>query len=74
MQGKVQDELRRIQDWSRSDQLELLEGLAALLRQQDRPKFQPPRKTRELRSVGRETWQDVDVEEYLGQERASWDD
>jgi hypothetical protein len=34
---------------------------------------QPRHKAREFRGVGRETWKDVDVEEYLRQERASWD-
>lgn len=74
MQGNVHDELNRIQSWSLSDQLELLEGLKAIVgRQMHTVQPQPSHKARDFRGVGKETWKDVDVEEYLRQERASWD-
>jgi hypothetical protein len=33
----------------------------------------PPRSVMELEGLGKEIWQDVDVDEYIKQERASWD-
>lgn len=74
MQNDVNKELDRLQHWNRSDQLALLEGLAAIIRRQDSVKPQRHHKARDFRGVGRETWKDIDVEEYIRQERASWDD
>jgi hypothetical protein len=74
MQNNVNDELNRLQSWSLSDQLELLEGLKTIVGQKlqaSQPQLR--HKARDFRGVGKDTWKNVDVEEYLRQERASWD-
>lgn len=74
MQSNARDEiLNQFQSRSLSEQIELLEELKAIISRQLSAQSQPRHKAREFRGVGRETWKDVDVEEYLRQERASWD-
>jgi hypothetical protein len=73
MWSKVDDELNRLRSWSRADQWKLLQGLVEMLRQGDTTEPQPRHKAQDFRGVGREAWKDVDVEEYLREERASWD-
>jgi hypothetical protein len=75
MQESAYDEvLSRVQSWSLVDQLKLQKDLDAAIQRQRNRRPQQRRKAREFRGVCRETWKDVDVEEYLRQERASWDD
>ena len=52
-----------------SEQLRLLEALAAMVRQ--RLPAQSRRSILELRGLGKEIWQGVDVQAYIPQERAS---
>ena len=52
------------------DQLRLLEDLAAMIRQQDL--LQPLHSFLELEGLGQEIWAGVDAQEYVNQERASW--
>lgn len=54
-----------------ADQLRLLEGLAALLRQRIAP--DPAQSVTALRGLGKEIWQGVDAQEYVDRERAAWD-
>lgn len=62
--------MERVQHLDADDQLRLLEELAALVRRQV---GQPPRRSiLELQGLGKEIWQDIDVQEYIEQERASW--
>jgi hypothetical protein len=65
--------LVRIQRLDPVEQLRLLEELAALVR--SRMASQPPsrRSILELQGLGKEIWQDVDAQEYIDRERASWD-
>jgi hypothetical protein len=56
---------------SPADQLRLLEGLAALVRQQIAPAA--PQSVTALRGLGKEIWQGIDAQEYVNQERAAWD-
>lgn len=53
----------------------LINDLNAKLEQLNRQQTEPKQrhKAREFRGVGRETWKNIDVEEYIRQERASWD-
>ena len=51
-------------------QLRLLEELAATVRR--RMAARPKHSVLELRGLGRETWQDVDAQEYVDRERATW--
>ena len=53
-----------------TEQLRLVSELAAVLNAELDPQ---PRSLMELEGLGREVWQGVDVEEYLCQERSSWD-
>ncbi|MCC7355671.1 MAG: hypothetical protein IT330_18170 [Anaerolineae bacterium] len=62
--------LSRAQDLSPADQLRLLEELAAIVRRQITP--QPRRSLLELQGLGKEVWQGIDAQEYVNQERASW--
>jgi hypothetical protein len=57
-----------------ADQLRLLEGLAALIRQQIAPAAPAaPQSITALRGLGKEIWQGIDAQEYVNQERAAWD-
>ncbi|NIO70528.1 MAG: hypothetical protein GTN71_16245 [Anaerolineae bacterium] len=62
--------LSRIQRLTPADQLRLLEELAALVRRQVTSRAQ--RSILELQGLGKEIWQDIDAQEYVDQERASW--
>ena len=78
-----EDVLRQMRLLSPEEQTRLVEETMAELRRhikgqlpqatQESAESQPRHKAREFRGVGRETWKDIDVEEYLRQERASWD-
>jgi hypothetical protein len=68
MQNKVHnvhEELSLLQSWSLSDQLELLEGLVAMIRQRESKKTR--RSILEFEGMDKESWKDVNVEEYLNQ-------
>ena len=53
-----------------ADQLRLLEGLAALVRQQLAPAAS--QSVTALRGLGKEIWQGIDAQEYVNRERAAW--
>lgn len=54
-----------------TDQLRLLEDLAALVRQH--MTSTPPQSVTALRGLGKEVWQGIDAQEYVDRERAAWD-
>lgn len=62
--------LDRIQHLTPADQLRLLEELASLVRR--RITTPARRSILELQGLGKEIWQDIDAQEYIDQERASW--
>jgi hypothetical protein len=62
--------LSRVQRLPPTDQLRLLEELAALVRRQ--VTTLPRRSVLELQGLGKEIWQNIDAQEYVDQERASW--
>jgi hypothetical protein len=63
--------LGQAQHLTPADQLRLLEELAVLVRRQIRP---PRRRSiLELQGLGKEIWSSIDVQQYIDQERASWD-
>jgi hypothetical protein len=66
------DVLRRVQRLSPDDQLRLLEDVASLVRRQATTQARR-RSILELRGLGKEIWQDIDAQDYIDQERASWD-
>lgn len=57
-----------------ADQFQLLEVLISRLGKQilTRP-TQPRHSIMELRGLGKEIWEGIDAQEYVNQERASWD-
>jgi hypothetical protein len=65
------DVLRRVQRLSPDDQLRLLEDVASLVRRQVTTQARR-RSILELRGLGKEIWQDIDAQDYIDQERASW--
>jgi hypothetical protein len=48
----------------------LLEELASIVHRHEAPK--PKRSIMELQGLGKEIWQGIDVQEYVDQERDSW--
>ena len=65
------DVLRRVQRLSPDDQLRLLEDVASLVRRQVTTQARR-RSILELRGLGKDIWQDIDAQDYIDQERASW--
>ncbi|HLX39836.1 MAG TPA: hypothetical protein VKR42_04855 [Ktedonobacteraceae bacterium] len=53
------------------EQLELIEDLISVARH--RVKAIPLHNITELRGLGKEIWEGVDVEKYINEERNSWD-
>jgi DNA-binding HxlR family transcriptional regulator len=53
-----------------SDQLRLLEQMAAIIRQKTRTGR--TRSILELKGKGKEIWKGLDVKKYLDEERSSW--
>lgn len=63
--------LNRVQQLTPEDKLRLVEDLLANVRQQVVPERRYS--VLEFEGIGEETWKDIDVEEFIKQERASWD-
>lgn len=63
--------LDQVRNLSLLDQASLLEKLAKLVR--IRIQTWPEHSVRELRGLGKELWQGIDVEKYIEEERNSWD-
>ena len=53
-----------------SDQLRLLEQMAAIIRQ--KASTDRTRSILELKGKGKDIWKDLDVKTYLDEERSSW--
>ena len=62
--------LCRLQKLPLSEQLQLLEKLAALIHHQVQSR--PKRSILELQGLGKAIWSDVDAQQYVEQERTSW--
>lgn len=63
--------LSRIQALPRSEQRRLLEGLAAMLHQEEL--LRPRRSVLEFGGIGQGAWEGIDVQEFINQERDTWD-
>ena len=64
--------INQIQQLSPEDQLRLLADLAAMVRDHQ-IKSEPEHTFLELRGLGKELWRSIDVDQYLEEERNSWD-
>jgi hypothetical protein len=63
--------LQQIQLLTPDEQLQLLADIAAMLRQQ--VTAEPQHSIMELKGLGKEVWEGIDVEKYIDEERNSWD-
>jgi hypothetical protein len=63
--------LSRAQSLTPDEQLRLVEDLAAIVRR--RVTARPKHRITELKGLGKEIWQKIDVEKYIEEERNSWD-
>ena len=63
--------LKQVQKLTLEEQLQLLEDLVGLIRQGIR--IQRKHSITELRGLGKEIWEGIDVEKYIDDERNSWD-
>lgn len=61
----------QVQSLGLDDQVRLLEELAAIVRY--KVAAWPKHSILELKGLGKEIWQDIDVEKYIEEERNSWE-
>jgi len=64
--------LNQAQRLTTEEQLQLLEELAALIRRQGVTRSKK-HSIMELKGLGKEIWEGVDVEKYIDEERNSWE-
>ena len=64
---KLLDEVEKL---SQTDQLRLLEQIAGLIRRKKTIKSH--RSILELQGLGKEVWKDIDAQQYVNEERKSW--
>ena len=62
--------LNHVQQLTAEEQLQLMEDLVAIIRKQCVPR--PLHSILELKGLGKEVWEGVDVDAYINQERDSW--
>lgn len=63
--------IKQVQQMTTTEQLQLLEEVAGLVRHKSLEK--PKRNILELEGLGKEIWQGTEAQEYVNQERDSWD-
>ncbi|BCL36068.1 hypothetical protein [Nostoc sp. MS1] len=64
--------LQQAQSLTPEEQMRLIEDLSSLICQQRAMISKPKRSILELRGLGKEIWNWVDAQEYVNQERDSW--
>ena len=62
--------LNEVEKLNQSEQLQLLEKIAALIRRRTTAKTR--RSILELQGVGKSIWKDIDAQQYINKERESW--
>ena len=55
-----------------NEQIQLIEELLGLIRQRVTLTPKPQRSILELRGLGKEVWHGIDAQDYVNQERESW--
>jgi len=63
----------QVQQLTDDEKLQLLQDIAAMLRHQGKAYPRRKHSIKELRGLGKEIWQNMDVEKYIEEERNSWD-
>ncbi|BAZ79703.1 hypothetical protein PN497_20785 [Sphaerospermopsis kisseleviana CS-549] len=67
--SNYQELLEQAKNLTSEEQLKLVEDLSILIRQQWKMTPKPKRSILELRGLGKETWENIDAQEYVNQER-----
>jgi hypothetical protein len=70
--SNYQELLQQAKSLTPEEQLKLVEDLSILIRQQLKMTPKPKRSILELRGLGKEIWGNIDAQEYVNQERDSW--
>ncbi|MDJ0501904.1 MAG: hypothetical protein PX483_13810 [Nostocales cyanobacterium LE14-WE4] len=70
--SNYQELLQQAKNLTPEEQLKLVENLSILIRQQLKMTPKPKRSILELRGLGKEIWGNIDAQEYVNQERDSW--
>ncbi|MFN6468874.1 MAG: hypothetical protein RMY36_004250 [Nostoc sp. SerVER01] len=70
--SNYQEVLLQAQSLTPEEQIRLIEDLSSLIRQQVTMTPKPKHSILELRGLGKEIWNGVDAQEYVNQERDSW--
>ena len=70
--SNYQELLQQAKSLTPEEQLKLVEDLSILIRQQFKMTSNPKRSILELRGLGKEIWGNIDAQEYVNQERDSW--
>jgi hypothetical protein len=63
--------LQQFEELTPEDQTRLLEDLEAIIRR--RTATRPKHNIMEFKGLGKEIWQGIDAQEYVNQERDSWE-
>jgi hypothetical protein len=66
--------MEQIQQLEPEEQLELIQDIAESLSQRYQLTARPLHSILELQGLGKELWQGIDVDQYIEEERNSWDD
>ncbi|WP_017651857.1 hypothetical protein [Fortiea contorta] len=70
--SNYQEILQQAKNLTPEEQIRLIEDLSRLIRQQVTIASKPKRSILELRGLGKEIWNGIDAQEYVNQERDSW--
>jgi hypothetical protein len=70
--SSYQEVLHQAQSLTPEEQIRLIEDLSRLIRQQMTMQSKPKRSILELRGLGKEIWNGIDAQEYVNEERDSW--
>ena len=73
IQHPYEDVLNQVRQLSPEEQLQLLEDIAAMLRQRVKNTQRPGHNIMELEGMAKKLWEGIDVEKFIDEERNSWD-
>ncbi len=73
LQHRYEDVLNQVRLLSSEEQLQLLEDIAAMLRQRVKNTQRPKHNVMELEGMAKKLWEGIDVEKFIDEERNSWD-
>ncbi|HLX55495.1 MAG TPA: hypothetical protein VKR83_00575 [Ktedonobacteraceae bacterium] len=68
-----EDVLNQARQLSPEEQLQLLEEIAAMIRQRVKNMQPPKHNVMEFRGIAKGFWKDIDVKKFIEEERNSWE-